>query len=190
MIHPKEINKNASACKVSDRQIEKDYILTWILYGIANHPVLSTALVFKGGTVLKKCHFEDYRFSEDLDFTLRDETLTHEVLSSHLDEVFVWVKEEANITLEHSTNDIHIQSGSSLFYVNYVGPLGGNIGSRDVKVDITRGEILEFPVEELKVFINYSDLPEESFSLQCYSLSEILIEKMAALMGRTEPRDL
>lgn len=35
----------------------------------------------------------------------------------------------------------------------------------------------------------YSDL-EAEFKLQCYSLSEVLIEKMAALMGRTEPRDL
>jgi hypothetical protein len=26
--------------------------------------------VFKGGTCLKKCYFETYRFSEDLDFTL------------------------------------------------------------------------------------------------------------------------
>ena len=27
-------------------------------------------LIFKGGTALKLCHFGDYRFSEDLDFTL------------------------------------------------------------------------------------------------------------------------
>jgi uncharacterized protein len=45
-------------------------------------------------------------------------------------------------------------------------------------------------VENRKVFIEYNDLPALSFSLQCYSLSEVLIEKMAALMGRTEPRDL
>ncbi len=30
------------------------------------------ALVFKGGTALKRCYFGDYRFSEDLDFTLAD----------------------------------------------------------------------------------------------------------------------
>ncbi len=31
-------------------------------------------LAFKGGTALKKCYFADYRFSEDLDFTLTEET--------------------------------------------------------------------------------------------------------------------
>jgi predicted nucleotidyltransferase component of viral defense system len=190
MITPKEINKCAAGYKVSDRQIEKDYILTWILYGIANHKVLSKALVFKGGTVLKKCYIENYRFSEDLDFTLLEDQLTHDDFKKLLEEVFVWVKEEANITLQHSKDEIHPSSGSSLFYVDFIGPLAGNLGSRDIKIDITRGEKMEFDVVERKVFITYSDLPQEPFTLQCYQLEEILIEKMAALMGRTEPRDL
>lgn len=190
MIQQKEINKYAGTNKVSDRQIEKDYILTWVLFGIANNEVLSKALVFKGGTVLKKCYIEDYRFSEDLDFTLIDENLSHEQLKYLLQDTFNWVSAESNIQLEHKMDNIHQASGSSQLYVNYVGPLGGNMGGRDIKIDITRGEKMDFPIEERMVFITYSDFPEESFSLQCYSLSEVLIEKMAALMGRTEPRDL
>jgi predicted nucleotidyltransferase component of viral defense system len=190
MIHPKEINKNAGLNRVSDRQIEKDYVLTWVLYGISQHEILKTAMVFKGGTVLKKCYFEDYRFSEDLDFTLLDESHDHQMLKGYLNEVFAWVKDEANITLDHKEDGVHDKSGSSLFYINYVGPLGGNLGSRDIKIDITRGEKLEFDLVKKTVFISYTDLPEESFQVLCYSLSEVLIEKMAALMGRTEPRDM
>ena len=190
MITPKEISKSAAQNRVSDRQIEKDYILTWTLYGIANHKILNKALVFKGGTAIKKCYIEDYRFSEDLDFTLLEDQLTHVDFKKFLEEVFVWVKEEANITLQHSKDEIHPSSGSSLFYVDFIGPLAGNLGSRDIKIDITRGEKMEFDSVERKAFITYSDLPEDSFTLQCYQLSEILIEKMAALMGRTEPRDL
>lgn len=125
MILSKEINKHAAANKVSDRQIEKDYVLTWVLNGIAHHKVLSKAIVFKGGTVLKKCYFEDYRFSEDLDFTLLDENITHEQLGGYLQEVFIWVKEEANITLQHKDNGIHEASGSSQFYVDYTGRWAG-----------------------------------------------------------------
>ena len=55
---------------VREQQIEKDYIISWILQGIAKHDQLSKSISFKGGTVLKKVYFEDYRFSEDLDFTL------------------------------------------------------------------------------------------------------------------------
>jgi predicted nucleotidyltransferase component of viral defense system len=63
------------------------------------------------------------------------------------------------------------------------------MGSRDLKVDITIGEILETEVEPKTIIRDYSDL-EEDFKIQCYSLVEVLIEKMTALMSRTEPRDL
>ena len=40
-----------------------------MLAGIGRVPALSSTLVFKGGTALKKCYFGEYRFSEDLDFS-------------------------------------------------------------------------------------------------------------------------
>ena len=49
--------------------LERDYLLSWVLAGIAHVEALRHTLVFKGGTALKKCYFGDYRFSEDLDFT-------------------------------------------------------------------------------------------------------------------------
>lgn len=189
MIHSKEINAEAGKYKVKDTQIEKDYVLSWILYGISKSELLSKILVFKGGTVLKKTHFEDYRFSEDLDFTLLDKGISNETLLKEFESVYEFVKEESNITLQFKESNTH-ESGSLVFYVNYTGPLQANINQRDVKIDITRGEIMEFDIEKRKVFKEYSDLPDDMFSLQCYSLPEVLIEKMAALMGRTEPRDL
>ena len=57
MIKPGEIQKKARAVGVRDQQIEKDYILSWILQGIAMHKELSKMIVFKGGTVLKKVYF-------------------------------------------------------------------------------------------------------------------------------------
>ena len=71
MIKPGEIKQQANAAGVRDQQIEKDYILSWILFGISKHDQLSKTIVFKGGTVLKKVYFEDYRYSEDLEFTGR-----------------------------------------------------------------------------------------------------------------------
>ena len=50
--------------------IEKDYVLGWMLNGIAQDSQFS-GWIFKGGTCLKKCFFETYRFSEDLDFTVQ-----------------------------------------------------------------------------------------------------------------------
>ena len=53
MIKPTEIKQFARQSGVRDIQIEKHYILTWILYSISKHEQLSKALAFKGGTVKK-----------------------------------------------------------------------------------------------------------------------------------------
>lgn len=190
MIEPKEIHKIASANRVNDRQIEKDYVLSWVLFAISKNKILNKASMFKGGTVLKKAYFEDYRFSEDLDFTLVDESITNEEIKAEFNDLFDFIKEEANIDLRIDDRKwtIH-EAGSLQFYIDYVASLQGTMGSRDLKIDITRGEIVETEIEHKEIYRNYSDL-EEKFKLQCYSLVEVLIEKMAALMGRTEPRDL
>ena len=190
MIEQKEINKIATQNRVGDRQIEKDYVLSWLLFAISKNEILYNALVFKGGTVLKKAYFEDYRFSEDLDFTLIDETVSSEQIMQEFDNLFDFIKEESNINMQIDQKKWTIHESRSLqFYIDYVASLQGSMGSRDLKIDITRGEVLETKVETKMIFRTYSDL-EEEFQLQCYSLAEVLIEKMTALMGRTEPRDL
>src|ERR1035437_664233 len=72
MIPRSEILDQATQTNLTPNVVEKDYVLGWLLAGINQHPDLNEAWVFKGGTCLKKCYFETYRFSEDLDFTLRD----------------------------------------------------------------------------------------------------------------------
>jgi len=54
MIKPGEIQKKSSAIKVRDQQIEKDYILSWILKGISLHEQLSKSLSLKAEPFSKK----------------------------------------------------------------------------------------------------------------------------------------
>ena len=54
MITKQEIQQKAFQSKLSTSQIEKDYVLGWFLAGISQHPELSKAWVFKGGTCLRK----------------------------------------------------------------------------------------------------------------------------------------
>lgn len=72
MITYKEIRELVFSWGLQEHVIEKDYCLGWALKGIASHPELNEQWVFKGGTCLKKCYIETYRFSEDLDFTVLD----------------------------------------------------------------------------------------------------------------------
>ena len=66
--------------------LERDYLLSWMLAGIAQTDVLRDTLVFKGGTALRKCYFGDYRFSEDLDFTAVDAVPTGAAMESAIQE--------------------------------------------------------------------------------------------------------
>ncbi len=193
MITPNEIARKANAEGVRQQQIEKDYIISWILWGIYSNDRLKDALIFKGATCIKKIYIEDYRYSEDMDFTLNPENekeITNEAIYSAFETVFKDIKEVANIDLSipEDSKEVH-ESGGIKFFITYVGPLGGR--SDHVKTDISKGEKLEFDIERLPMLDQYSDLAdEEDVTIQCYGLREIVIEKMAALMGRTIPRDL
>lgn len=185
MIKPGEIQKKAREVEVRDQQIEKDYILSWILKGVSEHKKLSKIIVFKGGTVLKKIYFADYRFSEDLDFTLLD-NITNEQIFEWFKETFEYVKEVANIPLEIIDDNEH-EDGGINFYISYVGPLGGFGNNKKVKVDISRSEKLEFEPVIKQAIIEYSD--EEEYNLLCYTLEELLVEKLRCVMQRMQPRD-
>ncbi len=186
MIKPGEIQQKARKAGVRDQQIEKDYVLSWILCGIAQHDKLSKALAFKGGTVLKKVYFEDYRFSEDLDFTLVDDSASDEQIFAWLEEIFKLIREAANIPLELLESNKH-EDGGINFYIGFIGPLGGQGSNKKIKTDISRNEKLAFPAVVMPVLAGYSDLPEHR--ILCYSLEEVLVEKMRSVMQRMQARD-
>jgi len=80
--------------------IEKDYMLGWMLAGIAQHPEIASTWVFKGGTCLRKCYYETYRFSEDLDFTVVDDGPEEPAdLQRIFTEVAEWIREESGVEL-------------------------------------------------------------------------------------------
>jgi len=186
MIRIGQIQQKAREVGVRDQQIEKDYILSWILKGISQHDQLSKIIVFKGGTVLKKVYFENYRFSEDLDFTLIINEVSNAQIFGWFTESFEYVKEEANISLEIINDNQHEDAGIN-FYISYIGPLGGQGNNRRVKIDISRSEQLVFEPVMKDVIVSYSDLEEHQ--LLCYPLEEVLVEKMRTVMQRMQARD-
>ncbi|MGH2901992.1 MAG: nucleotidyl transferase AbiEii/AbiGii toxin family protein [Solirubrobacteraceae bacterium] len=59
----------ANASWPTETQIEQDLILPRLIVEIAEHPLLSRELAFRGGTCLHKLHLPAaYRYSEDLDY--------------------------------------------------------------------------------------------------------------------------
>lgn len=85
----------ADGRRTPEAVIERDYVLAWFLTGLAGHP-LRDVLAFKGGTALRRCWFEDYRFSEDLDFTLTRPITLEDILAG-LGEIFAAVEADCGL---------------------------------------------------------------------------------------------
>ena len=101
-------------------------------------------------------------------------------------EVFEFIKDEANIPLAIIDNNEH-EDGGINFYISYSGPLGGQGKNKKVKVDLSRSEQLVFEPVMKDVFVSYSDMEEHQ--LLCYTLEEVLVEKMRSVMQRMQARD-
>ena len=175
--------------RIPEAVLERDYCLAWFLAGLSQSK-LRDLLIFKGGTALKRCHFGDYRFSEDLDFTLARKVEFAEIREG-LEEVYELVAQASGIRFSFEAEDRQTHVNSYTFYLRYQGPLPT---SNTVKVDITVSEILVFPVEQLPVLRTYpefEDVPGDR-PISVYSLNEIATEKIVALQdkARNEPRDL
>lgn len=188
MIAQREISQIASQQHKLDKVIEKDYVITWILLGLANSK-LKESLAFKGGTALKKVYFPDYRYSEDIDFTILEDVDENALIDDF--RVVLRALERAQaFVFDLKEERIERRTDSITFYIDYVGPLQARLGSRDIKVDFTLIEKLLYPIEERIIKAPYSDCKGLSRRLKTYSLEEILAEKLCALIGRTEPRDV
>lgn len=186
----------AAELQLQAHVVEKDYALGWFLAGIAAHPEIDSRWVFKGGTCLKKCFFETYRFSEDLDFTLQD--------AAHLDEAFLaqvfeeigeWVYDACGLQLPPEARKFEVftnprGSMSAQGRVGYRGPLGRTGDPPRIKLDLAADEILVLTPVQRPVHHPYTDVPADGIHVLSYSFEEVFAEKMRALAERQRPRDL
>lgn len=196
MIDKSEIIKTAKSLGLPLSTVEKDYVLGWVLMGIQMNPEAREKWIFKGGTCLKKCFFDNYRFSEDLDFTIAAQDHIQEVvLKKILKNVSEWVYEKSGIELpeKHITVDLY-KNPHGAFSVEgkltYFGPLKQKTNFPRIKLDLTAHEKVVLPPEKRIIFHNYSDNPENAPLALSYCYEEIFAEKLRALAERARPRDL
>lgn len=113
--------KEQGGRRIPENILERDYCIAWFLIGLSRSR-LRNKLAFKGGTALRRCHFSEYRFSEDLDFTLL-QSLSFDELKQELEPIYEEVKRASNITFRFSRSDPITHQNSYTFYLMYEGPL-------------------------------------------------------------------
>ncbi|HUX79798.1 MAG TPA: nucleotidyl transferase AbiEii/AbiGii toxin family protein [Alphaproteobacteria bacterium] len=175
--------------------IEKDYVLSLLIWSITQNQNLKNDWVFKGGTCLKKCYFGDYRFSEDLDYTvIPDASVEVGYIKEQLLICFDNIFDQFAVRIERENLVISpFLDKAGLFIqikIPYQGPLMPSGSLPKIKLDISKEEILILDPIKLPLIHGYSDELMCSTNVTCYSLYEIFAEKLRALVQRTRPRDL
>ncbi|MEK7458526.1 MAG: nucleotidyl transferase AbiEii/AbiGii toxin family protein [Patescibacteria group bacterium] len=150
---------------------EKDYLLALVLQVIAASEFGET-LVFKGGTALHHCYLEQYRFSEDLDFSSNQTQVSLDEVRKIFDRIdYVHIKKDyvsgATIKIEK---------------LQYSGPLS-QPNSLKVEIDFLQNVIL--PPQILR----YQNVWGVNFTVSVMDIREICAEKIRAMSDRARYRD-
>ena len=198
VITNREIANFAGEWQLAHQVVEKDYVLGWLLAAIAEHPQ-TRSWAFKGGTCLRKCWFETYRFSEDLDFTVAESDLDVGRLGETFAEIASWLDDRCGLRLivdDGSFRRRQNKRGKPTIEgrLGYLGPLGMPTPPK-VKLDLTADEVIVRRLDLRPVMHPFSDAPSSPAAghlahVVCYSLPELLGEKIRALAERCRPRDL
>lgn len=156
--------------------VERDYILTHIIEALAQLQP-PPGLVFKGGTALRLCFYEDYRYSADLDFSLVELTVEDGL-------------ELLRRALERCVETVGLPrlsiADAEPIEVEYVGPLGRE---HTIKLDLADDELV-FETAQRTVISRYSDQSEDGSAITTYTLEEIAAEKLRCVIQRLLCRDI
>src|SRR3989339_869480 len=162
---------NRKSLKYPLHVAEKDYLLALVLQIITSSS-LSKTLIFKGGTALHHCYLEQYRFSEDLDFSSNRQLLSIEEVRKIFD----------NINYLSIKKDYLSQATIKLEKLQYTGPL---IQPNSLKVEIDFLQNVLLPPQTLK----YNNVWNIDFEVKVMNIKEICAEKIRATNDRARYRD-
>ncbi len=200
MVSQREILQLSKQFGVPPSSIDKDWVLGHLLNSLFSFNDFSKNFVFKGGTCLRKCYFENYRFSEDLDFTLIDKhfVINQNVLKKYLSTTASnsGIKFGSAITIK---NQIHNNTPQGYeITIPFWGadhkpnqkPIPESRWQTKIKIDISFSEKIWLPPEKRSIFHPYTDSYIINNKVVNYTINEIIAEKLRALVQRNRPRDI
>ncbi len=199
MILQKELYDISERLKIQPSVLDKDWVLGHFLNAMYEIESIRKNFVFKGGTCLKKCYFNDYRYSEDLDFSLIDEnfvvdeTLFNEIISvsrknSGADFYLTKIKPQIHKNIPQGYEVTIVFWGADHKPNQTVIPV--ERWQTKIKLDISFSEKILLQADVKQIFHPYSDFNRINNTVSVYPINEIISETIRALMQRNRPRDI
>ena len=205
------VNEVSAKIKTRSDMIEKDILLHQILTDLSKDKFFSRNFLFKGGTCLIKHHLGYLRFSEDIDFTWKNQSRFEgksvkairrdlSTVISDIGKIFESIAEKRGLDFKYKKNDIHfvLLGGSNrmcTFNVWYDSVVlkkktfikvqinfVEDICTKPEKVQL--GSALKAKDEKLSALFPESDEYLKTIPFYVYGAKEILSEKVRALLTR------
>ncbi len=200
MITRKEILSKAKEQGVLPDTIDKDYVLGHFLNIFFEQPWARQHFVFKGRTCLRKCHFADYRFSEDVDMTIISDDFV--LTKKHIEGILSQMQKHADIYSNTLAFKSVLYQDKQVGWDIEICYWGANHNPSETPVfrdtchskiwcELRFFEKMIFPVIDRLILHLYSDSNLLSQAIPCYHIHEVLSEKLRALLQRNrgEARD-
>jgi predicted nucleotidyltransferase component of viral defense system len=150
---------------------EKDYLMALVMQIMAASSTGKT-LIFKGGTALHHCYLDQYRFSEDLDFSSNKTPVSIEEVRKIFDNIdYLSIKKDY---LSHVT--------IKLEKLQYTGPLT-QPNSLKAEIDFLQNVLLTPQI------LTYHNVWGVDLTVVVMDIKEICAEKIRAMSDRARYRD-
>jgi predicted nucleotidyltransferase component of viral defense system len=194
-ISDKDINEKAFSQGVSPHDIEKDYINGWLLHGVFTQSDLASELVLKGGNALRKGYYSDFRFSKDLDFSLRSE-MDQDVFKRKYTEVLKYVADRTGVqfdldkTVVKPKNLPHIDFNCFEADAYFKGFHNEEKITLKAQLDLTEFDKIFLPVQDRQLIHDFDDREICSAIIKCQKAEEIIASKLNTLLHRRKAVDL
>ena len=181
MISERELRQVAARSGLGVGPCEHEYVLLCVLDVLGQTPPLADTFCLKGGTALRLVHFDDWRHSVDLDFSVLPAFPANELQTL----VAAWFD---RVTARHGVElqlvDFHRANGAARLRARYVAPLRH---PARLLFDITLDEPVLLSPRRYPVVV--SPFPGLRPMVLTYELEEVLAEKMRSIIQRGKARD-
>ncbi len=181
MLSRSELRRLANRQRVALGILEKDYVLIEVLKAVSQVSELNALFIFKGGTALRKVYFPNWRYSEDLDFTVKRDIPKDELIGI-LETWYRQVEQSSGIQL--TTKMLHKPDGYARARIQFLCPLAY---PGMIYMDLSFDEPLCLEPEYRTVLT--APFTGEQRKILTYPLEELLAEKMRSLLERGKARD-
>jgi predicted nucleotidyltransferase component of viral defense system len=196
----KDILRYAHELGVPPDTIDKDWVLGNFLEVLFSYSWAQENLIFKGGTCLRKCYFENYRFSEDVDLTVTNVDFV--LTKNHLTEVCKTLFEKYDIhnivmsfkKVQANGKEVGWDAEICYWGANHNPndtPIFRNVCHTKIILEIRHYGKIIFSPHHLKIIHQYPSIQPLTSLIPCYSIEEILSEKLRSILPRNrgEARD-